>query len=51
MKIKATRNTFASGKLLEEGKTYDTDKNEISQDDAELLVRQGKAEEVKGKKD
>ena len=40
MKIKALKNTSASGQSLEVGKIYD-----VSDKDAEILIRMGKAEE------
>ena len=40
MKIKALKNTSASGQSLEVGKIYD-----VSDQDASILIRMGKAEE------
>ena len=40
MKIKALKNTSASGQSLEAGNIYD-----VSDKDAEILIRMGKAEE------
>ena len=40
MKIKALKNTSASGQSLEVGNIYD-----VSDKDAEILIRMGKAEE------
>ncbi|MEH6564637.1 MAG: hypothetical protein V7756_04850 [Halopseudomonas sp.] len=45
MKIKALRNTSASGKDIEKGKTYTAPKD-LSEADAKLLVRIRKAELV-----
>lgn len=42
MKILCTRNVMASGQALEAGSTYD-----VSDKDAEILIRMGKAEEAK----
>ena len=42
MKVKILRNTNASGQSVEKGKEYD-----ISDDDARILIRMGKAEPAK----
>ena len=41
MKVLATRDVLASGQALENGKTYD-----ISEEDARILIRRGKAVEA-----
>lgn len=48
MKIKILSGTRAAGKSFLPGKVYTVDKD-VSEDDAKIFLKMGRAEEVKGK--